>query len=185
MRLPSHSDERRIADLVELRPPGALVSAIQDPIAERAYKSVAAGTSTWSTRAARSSDVPAANGYGNARSIARLGAIAAQAGVLDGRRYLSRTILAEASSLQVDAVDPILGPMRLGLGFGLDSEGLRAPTPSCFHWGGYGGSFLVMDPSTGVSCAYAMNNLLVGDNLLEYPRITHLWSTLGDVMGRL
>ena len=69
--------------------------------------------------------IPASNGIGNARSLARVGAMLAMGGELDGRRYLSRGIVDEASREQSYAEDALLGWCRLGLGFGLDSPNLR------------------------------------------------------------
>jgi len=43
-----------------------------------------------------SADVPAGNGFGNGRSIARAGAILAMSGELDGVRYMSRAMVEEA-----------------------------------------------------------------------------------------
>ena len=106
-------------------------------------------------------------------------------GELDGHRYLSKEIIDEASSVQVDGIDPISGPIRMGLGFGLDSEEYPAPTPTCFHWGGSGGSYGIMDQATGISCGYAMNNLIIGDNPHDDRRQERIWRTLGEVMAKL
>jgi CubicO group peptidase (beta-lactamase class C family) len=174
----------RVADQVVLTPPGALLD-IEDPLANRAWNSVAIADGDWSTWAGQTADIPSGNGHTNARGIARLCSIGALGGTLDGHRYLSKEIITEASSLQVDDTDPYVGPIRLGLGFGLHSDGYPAPTPTCFHWGGYGGSFGIMDQATGLSCGYAMNNLVVPDEYLGDRRMTRIWQTLGSVMRSL
>ena len=124
--------------------------------------------------------IPAANGNGNARSMARIGAMLAMGGELDGRRYLRREIVEEASREQSYAQDAVLGWCRLGLGFGLDSPGLAAPTPTTFHWGGYGGSCLTMDMATGLSFGFVPNRLRLGDEVIE-ERLGQLWSTVGEI----
>ena len=92
----------------------------------------------------------------------------------------------EASSLQAEGVDPLFGPIRWGLGFALDGEGYPGPTPTCFHWGGAGGSFGLMDQPTGVSCGYAMNNMIMGGaEPRNEPRNNRLWNTLKEVMTGL
>jgi CubicO group peptidase (beta-lactamase class C family) len=122
----------------------------------------------------------------NARSLARVGAMLANAGELDGRRHLAVTTVAAAHSEQSYAKDELLGWCRLGLGFGLHSREFPAPTETSFHWGGYGGSFLTMDPVTRMSCAYTPNLLRVADQfddlgaLYEEPRFSAWWNLAGD-----
>jgi CubicO group peptidase (beta-lactamase class C family) len=131
-------------------------------------------------------DLPAGSGCSNGRAIARLCSIGAMGGELDGVRYLSKEIIDEASSLQAEGEDPLFGPIRWGLGFALDGKGYPGPTPTCFHWGGAGGSFALMDQPTGVSCGYAMNNLIFGeDHPRNEARNNRLWNTLGEVMRSL
>jgi len=131
-------------------------------------------------------DLPAGSSCSNGRAIARLCSIGAMGGELDGVRYLSKAIIDEASSLQAEGEDPLFGPIRWGLGFALDGKGYPGPTPTCFHWGGAGGSFALMDQPTGVSCGYAMNNLIFGgEEPRNEPRNNRLWNTLGEVMGNL
>ena len=183
LSLLSSTERERVADLFLLTPPGNLVNAIADPLASRAYHSV--GEGDWMSWESQRSENPSTNGHCNARSIARLGSIAAMGGVLDGRRYLSKEIIDEASSVQLDATDPIMGRIRIGLGLGLHRDEYPAPTPTCFHWGGAGGSYGVMDQTTGVSCGYAMNNLIIGDKVHDDRRKDRIWRTLGEVMTKL
>ena len=93
----------------------------------------------------RSLEQPSGNGFGNGRSIARVCAILAMDGQLDGERYLSKSMVDEAAREQVFAEDPYMGWVSYGLGFGLHSAMFRAATPTSFHWGGYGGSWGLMD----------------------------------------
>ncbi len=127
--------------------------------------------------------IPTSGGITNARALARIGSIGALNGEVDGHRYLSRQIIDEAANEQSHAEDELLGWIRLGLGFGLDSEHLRAPTPTTIHWGGYGGSFLTMDPATGIACGFAQNQLLIGDGHRDDPRLLEFWKLLGEISG--
>jgi CubicO group peptidase (beta-lactamase class C family) len=129
--------------------------------------------------------IPAASGITNARALARIGSIVACGGELDGRRYLSPQIIVEAGREQSFQQDEMLGPLRLGLGFGLDSEGFPAPTPTTLHWGGYGGSFVTMDPASGVCCGFAQNQLHAGDGFGDDPRLTTYWRLLGEISNDL
>jgi CubicO group peptidase (beta-lactamase class C family) len=125
--------------------------------------------------------MPSSTGMTNARALARVGAMLAMKGELEGRRYLSESIIAEASSEQSYAEDEVLGWVRYGLGFGLHSDEFPAATPTSIHWGGYGGSFLTMDPATGISCGFAQNQLLIGDEFGDDPRIAGYWRLLGEI----
>ena len=51
------------------------------------------------------------------------------------------------------------------------------------HWGGHGGSWLTMDPASGITCAYAPNRFLVGDEWLL--RQAEQWQVLTDVLRNL
>jgi CubicO group peptidase (beta-lactamase class C family) len=103
-------------------------------------------------------------------------------GEVDGRRYLSRNSFDEAIREQSYAEDQMNGWQRLGLFFGLDSPGFPAPTPTSLHWGGHGGSWLTMDPASGIACAYTPNLFLVGDEWLI--RQAAQWQVLIDELAR-
>ena len=119
------------------------------------------------TAAWRACEIPSANGFSNARSLARLfGAVAAD-GMLDGRRIVSRETLAAATTEQIRGVDEVLGvPARWGIGFLLNTDGLYGPQEAAFGHSGWGGSFVMIDPVRRMVVAYAMNRMgtdLVGD----------------------
>lgn len=60
-------------------------------------------------------------------------------------------------------IDLVMGePVRFGLGMGLNSREFPLPNQNTLHWGGYGGSFCIMDLDAGICCAYAMNHLVPG-----------------------
>jgi CubicO group peptidase (beta-lactamase class C family) len=128
---------------------------------------------------------PGGSGLTNARALARIGSVLAMGGELDGHRYLGRATIDEAVREQSFAIDELFGPCRYGLGFGLHSEEFPAPTPTTFHWGGYGGSFVTMDMASGVSCAFAPNQLMLGENRGAEPRMKALWGLLGEVCNQL
>ena len=107
--------------------------------------------------ACRRAEIPAANGHGNARSVARVaGAVADR-----GSPLLSEATLAKAIEEQHYATDLVLGvPIRWGLGFGLTSKDLPlGPNPRTFFWGGWGGSLVVIDPDAQLGFAYVMNKM--------------------------
>ena len=132
--------------------------------------------------------MPSASGIGNARSIARICAVVAMGGELDGYRYLSRDTVEEAGSEQSFEEDRLVGWCRYGLGFGLDSEYFPASTPTSMHWGGFGGSLATMDPATGMSVGFAPNRLLVEETEgppMSQNRLATLIRTIGDTSRTL
>ncbi len=121
--------------------------------------------------------------------MARLCALPACGGALEGRTLISRTLIDEARREQWAGADPVMGRIRYGLGFGLDSDDFPAPTPTTFHWGGHGGHWALMDPVTRVSAAYVTNHSLLPepphDGHGADPRQLALWEELGRIMAAL
>ncbi len=112
----------------------------------------------------RQAEIPAVNGHGNARSVARVMAALACGGTLDGVRLLGERTLAGAIEEQRYAKDLVLGfTMRWGLGFMLTSQHLPlGPNPRTFGHGGWGGSLGIADCDARVSWAYVMNKMSPG-----------------------
>ncbi len=126
--------------------------------------------------------MPTVNGATNARALARIGSVIAAGGTVDGRTYLSPTTIAEAGTEQSYEESPFLGRCRFGLGWGIDSVEFPAPTPTTMHWGGYGGSFLAMDPGTGMSVAFVPNKFRLGEPGRPWDdRSRALLDTMGEV----
>ena len=68
----------------------------------------------------RRAQIPAASGFGNARSVALVQSVLACGGAVRGRRILSQAMCDRAREAQFDGVDRVLGrSMRWGLGYGL------------------------------------------------------------------
>lgn len=133
-----------------------------------------------------SQQFPASNGVGNARSIARIGAIMANGGELDGTRFFSPEILDLVSAEQSYAIDPIMGgfKIRYGMGLGLDCEEFSCLSERTLHWGGTGGSFCLMDPLSRISVGYAMN-LMIGGGAMEVPRGDALRFAMNDIVRNM
>jgi CubicO group peptidase (beta-lactamase class C family) len=137
-----------------------------------------------------SSENPGSVGFGNGRAIALACGIVANNGMLDGKRILSPEVIALAGTEQAYGPDPYLGMVRMGLGFGIDSAEYPAPTPTTMHWGGFGGSFGVMDPRAGASVGYVPNNWpapQVGQDgqIVVPPRLKNLSAACAEVFPSL
>ena len=109
----------------------------------------------------RGAEIPAANGHGNAHSVARVGAAMACGGELDGVRLMRLPTIEKAIEEQCYDTDLVMNvPIRYGLGFGLTSKEMPlGPNPRTFSWGGWGGSRMVMDLDARLSWAYVMNKM--------------------------
>lgn len=110
----------------------------------------------------RRAEIPAANGHGNARSVALVQSIIAGRGEARGIRLLSSKGCDAIFDQQADGIDLVLGlPNRFGMGYGLSSEMMPIGPRACF-WGGYGGSLVVMDQDVDLTVCYVMNRMESG-----------------------
>ncbi|HEY3726598.1 MAG TPA: serine hydrolase domain-containing protein [Solirubrobacteraceae bacterium] len=114
----------------------------------------------------RRAEIPAANGHGNARSVAAIQSAVACGGEVRGIRLLSQPGVEAIFEEQSNGRDLVLDvPLRFGMGFGLASETTPMGPRGC-AWGGYGGSLVVNDLDARATIAYVMNRMeggLIGD----------------------
>lgn len=159
------SEDHRVSPV--LSPPSPDVSALdRDSIAFRSFANppldAAMANEVWWRRA----EIPAANGRGNAASVAAVQSVVAGGGQAGGVRLLSEKGCSVIFEEQANGTDLVLGvPLRLGMGYGLSGELMPLGPRACF-WGGYGGSLVVMDQDSALTVCYAMNRMesgLVGD----------------------
>lgn len=107
------------------------------------------------------SQIPAANGITNARSLARL--YAACVGEVDGVRILDEATTKAATVEHRSGKDrSLVVPTRFGLGFMLKSTFCRMLGPASFGHPGAGGSLGCADPDTGIGFGYVMRKMGVG-----------------------
>ncbi len=107
----------------------------------------------------------AANGHGNARSVARVQSLLSHGGTLDGKQFLSEATCRRVFEEQSYGPDLVLGvPIRFGLGYGLPTPDMPIGGPGACFWGGWGGSLCVNDLDSRMTFAYVMNRM--GDGTL-------------------
>jgi len=108
----------------------------------------------------RRADIGAANGHGNARSVARILSVVSRGGEVDGVRLLRPETIDLIFREQAKGLDVVLGvPLRFGIGYGLPLLEILPYVPDekiCF-WGGWGGSLIIMDVDRKMTMAYIMN----------------------------
>jgi CubicO group peptidase (beta-lactamase class C family) len=106
----------------------------------------------------RKADIGAANGQGNARSLARLLSVIACGGEVDGVKLLSPKTCEQIFCKQSDGKDQVLGiQVQFGLGFALQHEVISLPPGRVGFWGGWGGSLALFDYDRRLSFSYVMN----------------------------
>ena len=111
----------------------------------------------------RRSEIPAANGYSDARSLARVYGALACGGRLDGVDVLSPESIARATIEQAAGPDAMLpDPTRFAQGFLLSMDGNMGPSPRNFGHPGAGGSVGFADPDRRMGFGYVMNQMKVG-----------------------
>ncbi len=159
------SEDHRVAPLVP--PPPVDLGAVQaSDIAVRTLANppldVTQTYDAWWRRA----EIPAANGQGNARSVALVQSVVAGGGEARGVRLFSEGTCERIFEEQSAGTDLVLGvPIRFGMGYGLRTDFMPIGPRACY-WGGYGGSVIVMDLDVRLTVAYVMNRMesgLVGD----------------------
>ncbi|KAF3003209.1 hypothetical protein E8E13_009728 [Curvularia kusanoi] len=135
----------------------------------------------------RSSVVPAANGFTDARGIGRLLSFVSCKGTIGDKKLLKPETVDLIFNEQTRGPDLVLtNKMRTGIGFGLNgigSEGVGHWVPEgqiCF-WGGWGGSMVLCDVGRGLTITYMMNKMsavgLGSGNAKEY--IWEIYRALG------
>jgi CubicO group peptidase (beta-lactamase class C family) len=161
------SEDARVAELV---PPvgGASINPdFTSEYAENMANNPGIDPRETATRAWRGAEIPAANGQGNARSVALIQTLMANGGVSNGKRILSEAGVRKALEEQIAGDDLVLGmPVRYGMGYGLPGPARPLPNPNTVFWGGYGGSLVIADMDARMCIAYAMNKMAattVGD----------------------
>lgn len=130
--------------------------------------------SPWSSVASRDArrwravESPGANGHATAAAMARLMAIMACDGELDGREILPPGLALEAAVQRIQGPDLVL-PYTVSWGAGFlrnQGLGIYGPSDHAFGHSGWGGSCAVADPERRLSLSYVMNRQsqhLIGD----------------------
>ena len=160
---PAASASEQAAIFSQLAP--AAIAALTNPVAGAAE----ANTPEW-----RAAEIPAANGHGTARAVAALYGVFAGRGTYGGHRVLSPEAAERVREGQGSCRDLVLGAgfahdTEVGLGLWLSGpNGSYGRNPRAFGHDGFGGSFGLADPESGVSMGYVMNRM--GPHIADDPR---------------
>ncbi|MGZ5369603.1 MAG: serine hydrolase domain-containing protein [Aeromicrobium sp.] len=173
------ADFDRVSPVTPPRPLDLDLSAIDpDGIPLRALTGPFVNVSESRTDRWRTGEIPAANGHGNARSVARVQSLITHGGEIDGIRLLSHKTIDLIFEEQARGTDLVLGvPLRFGIGWALPEPATVPSVPEgrrCY-WGGLGGSFVVNDLEHNLTIAYVMNRMV-----FEFAPGTRLTRPVGD-----
>lgn len=152
----SAEDDRRVAPLVP--PPSQTddyaASAPSGPDGtRREYTGAAVRVRDANSVAWRRAQIPAVNGFGNARSVALVQSVLANRGSAGGVRLLSPQGCEPAWQEVFHGEDRVLRTsMSWTVGFGKFGN--------TFGWGGWGGSLVASDPDARMTVAYVMNQMI-------------------------
>ena len=183
----AESDWGRIADVIPPPPLPFDVEALgPDSITVKTLTGPLVMAETANTPAWRHADIGAANGHGNARSVARIMSVVPRGGEVDGVRLLGQETIELIFREQQNGVDLVLGiPLRLGIGYGLPQRDTLPEIPDgkiCF-WGGWGGSMIVMDVGRRMTFSYMMNKM--GAGIVGSERSAEYGRALYDAVSKL
>jgi CubicO group peptidase (beta-lactamase class C family) len=158
------SEFPRIGLLIPDGDGGAPAGDEEDSIAARTFKSPFAPAQESWTDEWRRAEIPAANGHGNARAVAKLQAPLACKGSAFGVDLLSQKTAESIMQARISGQDLVLGvPLSFGLGFGLNSEVIPlSPNKNACFWGGWGGSSILIDQDARLSASFVMNKMFPG-----------------------
>ena len=151
----------RVADLVPPEEVAGALAADPSTVAGRVFRWPVMNALDSRTRDWRAAEIPAANGHGNARSIARIHTVLANGGEAWGKRLLSPAGCDVIFDEQINGTDLVLGtPLRHGIGFGLNDQALPlSPNLRTCYWGGWGGSLALIDFDARMAVAFAMTKM--------------------------
>lgn len=140
----------------DIDPESVMVKTFTGPAPEASI----AHTPEW-----RAATIGAANGHGNARSVAKIQAAVSNQGSASGVDLLSSATVDRIFEVQSDGIDQVLGmPVSFGLGYALANENDPSGLTSgrICYWGGWGGSIIVNDLHNRITVAYMMNRMQAG-----------------------
>jgi CubicO group peptidase (beta-lactamase class C family) len=165
------SDADRVADVL---PPAIDLDPsvlARDTVAYKTFTGPAVSAAAANSPAWRAAELGAANGHGNAVSVAEILAPLARSGATTHGRLLNPGTIELIFDQQSDGTDLVNGlHVKWGLGFALPDRRTVPwiPAGRIAFWGGWGGSMIILDLDRHVTISYVMNNM--GAGILGSPR---------------
>lgn len=166
------SEDFRVAEMIASKVSGMPMSNL-NPSQKAALANPAPDARVPNERFWREAELSSANGQSTASAIARVYGALATDGKIDGKDLVKPATIAAMTALQIEGQDQVLGMQsRWGAGYILNVGGMYGPNDEAFGHSGWGGSFGMADPKTGLAIAYTMNQM--GAELAGDPRANAL-----------
>jgi len=177
------SQEPRVAELLPPRRP-VDASTLDLPVPARmALSNPEQDPTRPNQRRWRAAELPALNGQASARGVARLAAVLAGGGALDGVRILSEGAVQAMSAVVADRPDLMLGfNPQWGMGVAHNLIGVFGTNPATIGHSGWGGSFGSADPDGRIAIGYVLNQM--GSELVGDPRGKGLADAVYAALGQ-
>ena len=158
------SERGRISNVIPPPPLPIPEDIDPDSVMFKTFTGPAPEASISHTAAWRDATIGAANGHGNARSVATIQAAISNGGRAGDTQLLSSDTVSRVFEQQSHGVDLVLGtPVSFGLGYALaDPIDAIVTSGKVCYWGGWGGSIVVNDLDHRVTMAYMMNRMQAG-----------------------
>lgn len=162
---PPPTDPEELAMMMQVAGPGT--AGFKALFMNGALMALDPAHNPFNTREVHATEMPAANGITNARSLARM--YAASIGEVDGVRLLGADTVETASAERVNGPDrSLVIPTRFGYGFMLEGDFTPMLGEGSFGHAGAGGSLGYANPELNVGYGYVMNQM--GGGLSGDPR---------------
>ncbi|KAF4537647.1 Beta-lactamase [Lasiodiplodia theobromae] len=156
-------DWPRVAETVPPPPMDRLPMLEPTSVAVRTFRNAVPDATAANTNAWKKTEMGAANGHGNARSVAKLLSTVSLSGQVDGKQLLSQKTIDLIFEEQFHGVDLVMGtPVRLGMGFAMVAKDTMCgwlPEGRICGWGGWGGSIGLIDLDRRMTISYVMNKM--------------------------
>jgi CubicO group peptidase (beta-lactamase class C family) len=162
----------RIATIVP--PPPSLLDLSQlpkDSLTVKTFGNPVVDANVANTPEWRRTELGAVNGHTNALAIGTILSAITLGGSVNGHKLLSQKTIDRIFEQQSDGPDVVVGqPIRFGIGYAISGGGCETSVPFapkgkdrrvCF-WGGWGGSWEMMDLDKKVTLTYVMNKMSEG-----------------------
>ena len=178
-------DLGRVADIIPPTLDFDPATLDHDTVAYRTFTGPTFSADAANTAAWRAADLGAANGHGNALSIAEIIAPLARAGASAHGRLLKPDTIELIFDEQSRGTDLVNGlKLRWGIGYALPDQRNTLPwipDGRIAFWGGWGGSMLIADLDRRTTISYVMNSM--GADILGSPRAAAYTTAIYRAIG--
>ncbi len=162
-------DLDRIVDVIP-NPDSATLNAMKVPDSNigRAWRVMPDTPGFFNSLEFRKAVFASGNGHGNAAAMARIYALLADGGELDGVRLVSRALIEKAKTTQWEDNCGLTGrPFKYGLGFFINKPPLTpmGANPGNFGHPGAGGALGIADMDSRMSFSYSPNFMCSGEGV--------------------